>query len=269
MTASPGWFVRAGIVAPLPTSSRPPQSITDGFSQMRDWLLQERFWEDWLSLRFAVALLELFAATTPTRVIALGVNRRKMFAVEIKPNPFLLLKVRSLVNLPRLVSLKSGDKFNNTRLIARLTFLRVKNGQPEPGSVLHTLAQRGAIAQAAFGRVMSRRQVIKVGQTKGGVARSHQRFRRWSGLLTREIGFTAAQKGPLTPARARGKSNHKIAGESTNADAMITAQAIATADSLPRHRSYRVDSCEGTVRHSSSSLLAGMVRYSTSWLFSV
>lgn len=139
-----------------------------------------------------MTLLKFSAAAAPTGLIAFRLNRRQVFSIEIKPAAFLLFETRSLVNLPRLVGVESGHKLNDPCLVIGLPRLRVENGEPEPSGVLHTFVERGAIAKIPHCGMVGCDQVVNICETEGGVARSHQRFGCGSGLLTRNIGFTAA-----------------------------------------------------------------------------
>ncbi len=99
-----------------------------------------------------------------------------MVAIDIKPDAFLFLEARSLMDLAELISLKSSNKFDHSDFVRRLSLLSRENGEPEPRRILHTFAEAGAIAKAAFRRVMRRHQVINIADAISGVTRSHQRF---------------------------------------------------------------------------------------------
>ncbi len=95
-----------------------------------------------------MALFVFFAAAAPARLVAFGLHGGQMLPIQIKPDPFLLLETRSLVDLARLLGLKSGDKFNDAGFVSGLSFLGRQDRQSKPGRPLHALAQSGAIAQA-------------------------------------------------------------------------------------------------------------------------
>ena len=120
-----------------------------------------------------MALFVFFAAAAPARLIAFRLHGWQMLPIQIKPDSFLLLEARSLVDLARLFGLESGYKFNHAGLVSSLSLLGGKNCQSEPGRALHTFSQGSAIAQTPLSRVVSRHQIVNVLAYIGGVTRSH------------------------------------------------------------------------------------------------